>query len=180
MRLGIDMDGVMCDFNAGWMRIHAAEFGSELVPEMVIGWNGLHELAGFADMAEFWEWAKGNDDRPSIFRHLELFPGAAETMRALVDAGHRLVVLTAKPDWAVPDTLRWLADHEIPTREVHFLENKWEVDCDVYIDDAPAVLEDLVRHRPGAIVCRMRRPWNRPINGAVDVADWNEFRAAVG
>ncbi|MFW2333968.1 hypothetical protein [Ilumatobacter sp.] len=28
MRLGIDLDGVVTDFDAGWMQVHADEFGS--------------------------------------------------------------------------------------------------------------------------------------------------------
>lgn len=27
MRLGIDLDGVVTDFDAGWMQVHADEFG---------------------------------------------------------------------------------------------------------------------------------------------------------
>jgi len=179
MRIGIDMDGVMCDFNAGWMRLHADEFGSELHPEMVTGWNGLHELAGFADMEAFWRWAQGRDDRPSIFRHLEPFPGALETMTAFAAAGHQLVVLTAKPDWAIPDTLGWLADHAVPTREIHIRYDKHAIDCDVYLDDAPNVLADLVRHRPDALILRMVQPWNRPVSRTVDVRDWPSVAAAV-
>ena len=179
LRLGIDMDGVMCDFNSGWMRLHAEEFGSELRPEMVTGWNGLDKLGGFADMDAFWEWGRGRDDRPSIFRHLEPFPGALETMQRLAVAGHRIVVLTAKPDWAVPDALRWLADHEIPTREIHIAHAKHLVACDVYLDDSPIVLEALVDRRPKATVLRMVRPWNRPLPGARDVHDWNEVERAI-
>ena len=179
MRLGIDMDGVMCDFNAGWMRLHAAEFGSELRPEMVVGWNGLHELAGFADMTEFWAWAQGRDERASIFRHLEPFPGALATMRALADAGHDIVVLTAKPDWAIPDTLSWLGEHAVPTREIHVRDDKHVVDCDVYVDDSPAVLADLQRHRADRLVCRMVQPWNRPVDGTVDVGSWDDVWSVV-
>ena len=179
MRLGIDMDGVMCDFNAGWMRLHADEFGSELRPEMVVGWNGLHELAGFADMRAFWDWAKGSDERASIFRHLEPFPGALETMTQLAAAGHEIVVLTAKPDWSIPDTLSWLGDHGVPPHEVHIRYDKHAIDCDVYLDDAPSVLADLRRHRPDRLVCRMIQPWNRSVPGSVDVADWAAFHAAV-
>jgi len=179
MRLGIDMDGVMCDFNAGWMRLHADEFGSALRPEMVTGWDGLHELAGFAEMEAFWRWARETPQRPSIFRHLELFPGALEAMEALSAAGHDIVVLTAKPAWAVADTMSWLADHRVPTSEIHFIADKHTVACDVYLDDAPAVLDDLVAHCPGALVCRMVQPWNRPVAGALDVHDWAEFADAV-
>lgn len=179
MRLGIDLDGVVCDFNAGWMRLHADEFGSDLHPAMVTSWDNLHTLGGFEDMGAFWRWARGRGDRPSIFRNLELFPDVLETMRELVTHGHDVVIITAKPDWAVPDTLRWLADHEIPTREIHVTYRKHEVDCEVYLDDSPIVVPDLVAHRPGATVCRMIRPWNVAVDGAVDVSDWSEFAAVV-
>lgn len=179
MRLGIDLDGVVADFNGGWMRLHANEFGSDLDPSMVTSWDGLHEVGGFTSMRAFWRWAKGSDERPSIFRHFETYPGAVDTLQALAGAGHHIVVVTTKPDWAVTDTLRWLADHEIPTREIHITKDKRSVVCDVYLDDAPPVLVDLVANRPDALVCRFVRPWNEPVAGAVDVADWWEFHGLV-
>jgi 5'(3')-deoxyribonucleotidase len=179
MRLGIDLDGVVADFNAGWIRLHQQEFGSELHPEMVTTWDGLHELAGFADMNAFWRWARGNADRPSIFRHLDVYPDALETLHELDRAGHKVVIVTTKPRWARVDTFRWLADHEIPTAEVHMTRHKHEVDCDVYLDDSPHVLRDLVRHRPGATVCRFVRPWNDPVAGAVDIGSWTAFHQLV-
>jgi uncharacterized HAD superfamily protein len=179
MRLGIDLDGVVCDFNAGWMELHKAEFGSELEPEMVVTWNNLHELGGFADMRAFWKWAQATDDRPSIFRHLELYPDALETMHALRDQGHVIVIITAKPKWAIPDTLRWIADHQLPTEEIHVRYRKYKVACDVYLDDSPIVLPELLRKRPEATVCRMIRPWNVALEGAVDIADWKEFRQFI-
>ena len=179
MRLGIDLDGVVADFNAGWIRLHRDEFGSGLHPEMVKTWNGLHELGGFADMGAFWRWARGNADRPSIFRHLDLYPDALDTLNALDCAGHEIVIITTKPKWARVDTLRWLADHELPTAEVHMIVEKHRVDCDVYLDDSPHVLPELLVHRPEAMVCRFVRPWNSPLAGAVDVYDWAGFRELV-
>lgn len=175
LRLGIDLDGVVCDFNAGWMELHKAEFGSDLVPEMVVTWDNLHELGGFKDMNAFWRWAQGNEDRPSIFRHLQPFPNAVETLHTLRDAGHTIVIVTAKPRWAITDTLRWIADHDLPTEEIHIRYRKHTVACDVYLDDSPLVLPELLRHRPDADVCRMIRPWNAALEGAIDIADWNAF-----
>jgi hypothetical protein len=179
MRLAIDLDGVVCDFNAGWMRLHMDEFGSKLKPEMVVAWNNLHLLGGFADMPAFWKWARGTEDRPSIFRHLEPYPDAIPTLHSLRDQGHRIVILTAKPRWAIPDTLRWIADHELPTEEIHIRYRKYHVACDIYLDDSPIVLPDLVRHRPDATICRMIRPWNEPVDGAIDIVDWQEFEELV-
>ena len=175
MRLGIDLDGVVADFNTGWMMLHADEFGSVLSPDMVDSWNSLHRLGGFADMREFWSWAAPKEHRRSIFRHLEPYPSAIESLRQLSAAGHHVVIVTTKPHWAHTDTFRWLADNEIPTTEVHLSERKYEVDCDVYLDDAPYVLEQLVRHRPHATICRFVRPWNRPVEGTHDIHDWDEF-----
>lgn len=179
MRLGIDLDGVVADFNAGWIKLHRDEFGSDLHPEMVTTWDGLHQLGGFADMNAFWEWARGNDDRPSIFRHLEVYPDALDTLHRLDRAGHDIVIVTTKPVWARQDTLRWLADNELPTSEVHMTFTKHEVACDVYLDDSPEVVPSLVRHRPEATVCRFIRPWNHPVDGATDVTSWADFHEVV-
>jgi hypothetical protein len=89
------------------------------------------------------------------------------------------VVITTKPDWAVHDTLAWIADHRIPTREVHITRRKDRVPCDVYLDDAPHLLKQLRTARPGALICRFVRPWNRPVTGVRDVTDWAEFEALV-
>lgn len=180
MRLGIDLDGVVADFNAGWMKLHADEFGTELQPEMVVTWDGLHQLGGFADMRAFWAWAKGSDDRASIFRHLEPYPSAIESLRLLRKRKHAIVIVTTKPAWARVDTFRWLADHDLPTNEVHLTDRKYEVDCDVYLDDAPHVLEQLVERRPDRLICRFVRPWNRPVEGTVDIQSWDQFVGVVG
>lgn len=174
LRLGIDMDGVIANFNAGWMHHYNAQHGTDLHAGLVERWDVLPTLTGFPDMDAFWDWARDLGDGKSVFRHLDPFPGAVEALHGLDAAGHDIVIVTAKPDWSVPDTLSWLGDHRIPVREVHIQFEKWRVDADVYLDDAPHVLEDLVRHRPDRHVLRFVRPWNHPVDGTIDVHDWDE------
>ena len=174
LRLGIDLDGVVADFNAGWISRYNTEFGGEVPVDAVQTWDGLHTLTHFDNHTEFWTWAAGHGGG-SIFRHLDPYTGAVETLVALADAGHEVVIITSKPDWAVHDTYAWLSDRRIPTREVHIIERKWKVDCDVYLDDAPHQIASLVHRRPEATTCRFVRPWNVPIAGSVDVHAWNEF-----
>jgi 5'(3')-deoxyribonucleotidase len=176
LRLGIDLDGVVADFNVGWMRRYNHEFGAQLDHSQVVMWDGLHGLTHFSTMEEFWEWARSGP--ASIFRDLPLIEGASGAIERLA-AEHRIVIVSSKFDWAIPDTLAWLAEHRIPAREIHFVWDKTSVPCDVYLEDAPANLEALVRARPESLVCRMVRPWNRPVAGALDVADWPAFEAAV-
>ena len=67
------------------------------------------------------------------------------------------------------NALAWLADHDVPAREVHFLWDKTLARCDVSLDDAPHQLEELSAGVPEAVVCRMVHPWNDPMDGVVDV-----------
>lgn len=178
MRLGIDLDGVVANFNQGWIDFYNREFGAELVPESVEAWDGLTAITHFEDMSAFWRWSSDLDGR-SLFWHLEPFPGAVEALHRLDEDGHDIVILTTKPRFAIEDTHEWIAAHDIPTDEVHILGDKWRIDCDVYLDDGPHILPKLVRHRPHRVVCRYVRPWNSPLEGAVDVHDFDEFRALV-
>ena len=178
MRLGIDLDGVVANFNDGWIRRYNSDFGASVVPESVAAWDGIIEATHFPSMSEFWHWARDVGDG-SIFRHLDPYPGSMTALQELAVRGHHLVILTTKPPWAVHDTFAWLSEHRLPTREVHILEDKWTVACDLYLDDAPHILQGCLQHRPEAVVVRFIRPWNRPMAGVVDVADWEEFPQLV-
>jgi 5'(3')-deoxyribonucleotidase len=176
LRLGIDLDGVVADFNAGWMQRYNREFDAQLDPSQVVMWDGLQRLTHFGSMEDFWSWAQLGTS--SIFRDLPLFDGAVETMSEL-GREHRIVIVSSKFDWAIPDTLAWMSEHRVPAREIHFVWDKTSVPCDVYLEDAPHNLDALVASHPDALVCRMVRPWNQPVAGAVDVADWPAFARAV-
>jgi 5'(3')-deoxyribonucleotidase len=178
VRLGIDLDGVVADFNSGWVTRYNEDFGTDIPLDAMRAWNGIPSLTHFRDMGEFWRWARDHGGH-SMFRHLETYPGAVETLSGLRRKGHDVVILTSKPNWAVHDTFAWIADHRIPTREVHILEEKWRVPCDLYLDDAPHVVWQLHRSRPEATVCRFVRPWNQPVVGTVDVHSWEEFAEVV-
>ncbi|MDJ0769088.1 MAG: hypothetical protein QNJ12_09850 [Ilumatobacter sp.] len=178
LRLGIDLDGVVADFNAGWIERYNAHFGASLLPEHVDIWDAPTMLTHFTNMREFWSWARTAGGGASIFRILQPYQGAVEALERL-DRRHHIVIVTTKPRFAVHDTFEWLAEHRIPTREVHIVDDKTTVDCDVYLDDADHNIEALVAARPDALVCRYVRPWARSHAGAVDVAGWSDFEAQL-
>ncbi len=84
MRLGIDLDGVVADFNAGWMQLHAQEFGSDLRPEMVDACDCLCPLGGCADIRTFCNGASPKEHGPSIFRYPEPSPLSLGSLRSLL------------------------------------------------------------------------------------------------
>lgn len=177
MRLGIDLDGVVADFNTGWTTRYNEEHGTTLGPEHITAWGSMIPLTRFASMDEFWEWAR-NDAGPGLFRHLPALPGALEALHRLAER-HDVVIVTTKPPWAYAETFSWLADHDVPATEVHITEEKWWVDCDVYLDDGPHNLEALLTERSDRTVCRYVQPWNAPVPGAIDIAGWDDFEALV-
>jgi 5'(3')-deoxyribonucleotidase len=170
------MDGVLADFNTGWMRRYNDEFGTRLEASQVLRWDGLSDLTHFDSMGEFWDWARG--EGRSTFRDAPALPGAIEAVRRIASR-HRLVIVSSKFAWAIPDSLAWLAEHEVPAREVHFLWDKSLAGCDVYLDDAPHVLRALAADSPEATVCRMVCAWNEALPGVVDVHSWDDFEALV-
>jgi 5'(3')-deoxyribonucleotidase len=177
LRLGIDLDGVVADFNTGWMTRYNAEQGTNLTPDQVTDWDAMIPLTHFASIDEFWRWAR-NGNGPGLFRHLPVLPGAHSALKRL-SRNHQIVIVTTKPRWANAETFSWIGDNDIPTREVHIIGRKWLVDCDIYLDDGPHNLEGLVRHRSNRVVCRFVQPWNRPIPGVVDIASWEAFEDLV-
>jgi 5'(3')-deoxyribonucleotidase len=176
LRLGIDMDGVVADFNSGWIERYNRDFGAALHPDHVVGWDELHRLTGFDTMDGFWAWARGNGR--SVFRDLPPMPGALDALAELAGR-HRIVIVTARFDWAISDTLAWLAEHRVTAREVHFQAAKHLVPCDVYLDDSPYQIEALARERSDRTVCRQVTAWNHPLPGVVDVTSWGVFQEVV-
>ena len=174
LRLGIDLDGVVADFVAGWISRYNQDFEADLTPSSVQTWDGLHTLTHFKDADEFWKWASDHGGG-SVFRHLEMYEGATDALAELSRQGHEIVIITLKPDWAVHDTFAWIADHRLPTREVHVTAEKWQVSCDIYLDDSPEQLTRYLEERPDRLVCRFVRPWNVPVEGARDIPTWKDF-----
>ena len=177
LRLGIDLDGVVADFNTGWMTRYNAEQGTDLTPNQVTDWDAMIPLTHFGSIDEFWKWAR-NGDGPGLFRHLPVLPGAISALQRL-SRHHQIVIVTTKPRWANAETFSWLGENSIPTREVHIIGRKWLVDCDIYLDDGPHNLEGLVRHRPDRVTCRFVQPWNYRIEGVVDIDSWDAFENLV-
>ena len=175
MRLGVDLDGVVANFNRGWIERYNRDFGAALTEDQIVEWDAPVDLTHFDHMDLFWEWARTCGEGRSVFRWLDAYPGAVAAIQRLAGDGHEIVILTTKPDFAIDDTHDWLSDKGVPTTEVHILHDKSTVGCDFYIDDADHNVAALVAAHPRATVCRYVRPWNSPVAGAIDVGDWSDI-----
>ena len=179
--LGVDLDGVCADYTAAFAEVVAELKGctvADLPPDRswdFVEW-GVDALGGFEQVHRHAVLDK------RMFRTMPMFPGCAEALWRLSDAGvwiriitHRLVV-----HWghqiAVADTVAWLDEHGIPYRDLCFLGRKPEVEADCYVEDAPHNVVSLRAHGNHTLV--FDAPYNVDLPGP-RVRDWDEVEEAV-
>lgn len=176
MRIGVDMDGVLADFDKGLVDAYNAHFDKSLEYKELEGWDSFLRVAHFGTHDEWWTWVR--ESQPDLFFRLPPIPGAIEGMNYLKSKGHKLSIITAKPIWAGPDAMNWLRLYDIPFDEFHLCNEKHNVKCDWYIDDSVHNIESLIQ-RTDAVVVQFS-PWpyvNRgvEVDNALLVRSWEEL-----
>ena len=171
MRIGVDIDGVVLEFQARWAELYAEYFDRFVPYEALRSYDALLTETHFEDMVEFNDWFS----RAGGWRDMPWIPGSRGGLDALVAGGHGITLVTARPRCAEFETKGWW--HKLPLDcLLAFTDQKHEVDCDLYIDDTKHVIESLVANGKKAVI--FDQPWNRStINTAgstVRAADWHQ------
>jgi len=178
---GVDLDGVCGDYTAAFRDVVAEERGIDpaSLPEDR-SWD-FHEW-GIDSPAEFDRLHKRAVLDRRIFRDMPAFPGAAEALWRLSDAGVWIRIITHRlfTNWghatAVADTVAWLDHHGMPYRDICFLGAKPEVEAHCYVDDAAHNVEAL--RAAGNHVIVFDAPYNRAVDGP-RARTWVEVEALV-
>ena len=148
--LGVDLDGVCADFYAR-MREIAAEWFERPLAELTTDVSfGLTEWGIQGDAYEgLHRFAVTERD---LFRTMPMIPGARRVLRQLSDEGYRIRIITHRlfirhfHELAVGQTIHWLDHHGIRYWDLCFMREKDQVGADIYIEDAPANIEQLRKH----------------------------------
>lgn len=173
MRIGVDIDGVLADFQGGWITRYFDWFGRSIPQDQYGEWDAF--LQAFDTPEEFWAWT---DAVPGFWANLEPITGALGGVYQLLRGGHELVLITSRHPKVRAQTEAWVKANwpvgKLP--QLHHLPSaqKGTIDCQIYIDDAPKVLEGL-GNKPCVLI--FDQPWNREVKGAKNlhrVRGWGE------
>ncbi len=179
--LGVDLDGVCADYESALRGSIAARRGVD--PATLPAQETTGHFAEWGLSAEGFREAHRvavTDDR--IFRTMQPYPGVAEALWRLSDAGVWIRIITHRllfnglHEASAADTAVWLDQHDIPYRDLCFIGDKATVGADLYIDDSPHNIEALRRAGRTAIVFDQR--YNRHLDGP-RVRSWEEIEPLV-
>jgi len=173
MRIAIDLDGVCYEWQRTYRYMMREYRGVDMPPieDFWYDWDAPDKYTSEADRE--WLWTEGV--RLGLFRYGHVTTGAIVGLRALIDRGHDLLVVTHRPSVAVPDTLAWLSYINIPWSEIHILsrgESKAQVDAKVLVDDKPANIYDWNEKNPSRRAIIYNRPWNKQCLAGFRAYDW--------
>lgn len=178
MKVGLDVDGVLADFQGGWVRTYNEWWGTQVDVAEAVRWDSLVELTHFEEEQGFFAWLARV---PNFWYGLGLIPGAAAGVMSLLDAGDEVVLITSRPDSARSLTYDWVRNWwphgpgglRRPMPDIHHTRNKSLIDCQVYVDDSPEVIGSL--RQQGRPIIRFEQPWNRRIKATSVVTGWAEL-----
>jgi 5'-nucleotidase len=180
--LGVDLDGVCADYEAGFRKAVARILNVDpaTIPPQT-AWEFTDSNWPIRDREQYLELHKQAVVEFGLFRKMDSIPGASEGLwklsKKLSNAGvwiriisHRLFINFAH-GISASDTVNWLEDHQIPYRDLCLIADKPAVGCNLYLDDSPTQVTAL--QHAGADVLIFDRLYNQGIPGD-RATDWDE------
>lgn len=188
MRIGIDLDGVVADFNRDFMDLMVFvtdrdQFGTPRPP--ITCWNYPVDQFGYtkAEFSFAWQQVERSDH---FWRQLAAYDGALAVLAqldALADAGHDIYYITSRPGkQAKLQTEGWLNARGVDWPTVLISSAKGAcakaLNLDLYIDDKTENCQDVREQAPTCQVLMATQPWNRELP-LVPRIDLTQFLAVL-
>lgn len=149
---GIDIDGVLRNFDGSLARVYAREFPDHVVPE-VSDWD-LHKFYPIGDDIYHFAFELHGHQ---IMCDAEPYQGAKWFIREIERRYHRVVLVTTQPANLRESTLVWLRRRGLQDLQLCFLSDKGLANVDFLLDDH---IKNLNAVRIPTIPIAFDRPWN--------------------
>ena len=192
MRVGIDMDGVLADFNTTFIDLIVQTTGKNLFPPGPFDIPTWHypEHYGYSrdEVKEVWEVVK-NSER--FWFMLQPYDDAVDFIKQLDPEKHDIYFITNRVGLNVKyQTESWLEffqfameSNRIAMPTVLISEHKGyaaaALNLDVYIDDKVENCEDVKTWTKDCKVFMRARPWNHEIIGVARIGSLKEFQSYI-
>ena len=162
MLIGLDLDGVVCDLGPGVADRIADRFGVSSHPDTWRTYD-LRLLRLGVPEQPFRSFLDEVFADPDLYDTAPPADGAAWGVRRLLEAGWRVVGITARPPFLAEVTRRWLARHGLPLDEVHHTDVGRKSDVAARLGVAVTVEDNPHEADQLAAVCEswlLDRPYN--------------------
>ena len=176
MTILVDMDDTIEQLLQAWIRDANEEYNRNVSYEDVTSWDVSAAFPGLTR-----EQVYGIPMRPGFWKNVDPIPGAAESLKRLMDAGHEVYIVTATPHESVPEKIKEHLFKYFPFlswRQVIITGNKQLIRGDVLIDDGVHNLEGGEYFK-----ILMTAPHNRDYdaegNGMIRVHNWAEIEEVI-
>lgn len=182
MKFGFDIDDTLIN-----LREHAFHLYNKKLKQTVglnvfqnISRVEIHEAFGLSDEEGKEMWNSSLEE--IYYTSCPIFPGAVKALHALVNAGHEVYYITARPKEHGERTKAWIKQQGFPVDDKRFFygmqdEEKLdiikELELDYYVDDKPAVLDTLVNGSTKVYV--KDQSYNRHLQDIPRIVDWTAF-----
>ncbi len=170
------MDGVICNWTKRAIQMLNARFELDLdecgeSPH----WDWIEENVH----KKHWSWLWTAGVERGLFANLELLPGAYDSLKRLT-RDHRVYLITNRPQKARKDTIYWVARSlDFDFQGIITTKEKWEIACDIYLDDKLENVQNLRHHRFTSHQVLFTRAYNEEFEWTPRVKNWIEFERFV-
>lgn len=179
MRIAIDLDNVMVEWQYHWANLYCKWFGRAIDWNDLDSWDACLTLTHFNTMGQFYDWfeaADGWKTQPFVDGAQGFLYQLREIQRKRELPGDPYVswvFVTSRPTQAGKLAASELAS-SLYGSMVAFAndDSKGQQNADIWIDDSPAVLRAL--EQAGKKAIRFNRPWNDGAEATYVADNWNQ------
>lgn len=165
--VGIDCDGVLCNFTKGYAALLTAETGIVFTDEEIAApatwyWDRAHGVTREQE-DKVWKQIKS---APAFWYGLDALPRADAFLVDLSDSSHEVYFITDRPGYMPQtQTQMWLQEHGYACPSVCISRNgkgavAAALKLDVYIDDKGENVLDVIAKSPTTRTYKLRYPYN--------------------
>lgn len=202
MKLGFDIDGVICDMPKAMIEFINETYGFNYTIDIFKNHN-IFDNKYVEDPEENEEIAtailKNIIENDSVIADLPVYPEAVEAINKFIRSGHSIHYITSRPSTQKAATVAWLRRNLIPFNSLQVIGNGGKagnlvskgkvarsMNLDFFLEDYHWHLDDLYRYknRWHKGLGLLTRPWNKDVNinkhRYIRFDNWNEIIRHLG